>query len=825
MRWLIAFIIAVVGAAIAGPKGAVIGFVFGCIIAALIFRKKRDMATPPIPKMPVSKVPSVQHPSHPPPLPTASSGQERLHELMRQIETSRSADDRDLQSTNARGIGVSSSFGEEQPLSSRGGRSKSKLIWYGPGEPLIHADTLVSDGMVYTSERGLQWPGEPSAIILSLRVADVAAHPLQQFGYYPSYDKILPEQRRCYLQWLAAGRKDSDPSQRSLGYLFIFFYGLERRILLDQDRDPALIEEIIRLLQHYGPAHKSRSLRSYFLQLMHFAGWQLGSDAYRALWPRLLAFDEDRPDLEGLRFVLANLHQRGEPLEWMEACRIALADQESRRSTVVARAQEKFFALFEQRFNEQFAGGLVLEAAKQEALVQYRPASSALAQMTYESRRNNALELRIPNVAGLNRQFKALPAIWNSCVDDLSGYSRALRSTKPGQAVALAAWKALPRELRKLEDHPLKPAFNEIVANAPREGDYVFVPTAMLATLVGIAERARLTVVHSREIAEIAETLGWEIAPDPRITGLPLAWNQELAIYTMGALGKGTETVTGAVRLQYLAITLAAADGVIEPEELDTFYRLVAPQITDENGWRCVRATEASLRRDPNVALRSLPQMSKLIPAEAREFVLRLMALIAAADGEVSLDELKLLRRIARAFGLNPDSAERLLREDEAFYEVTIASAERSSTRGEAIPSRAPQAVAFSLNRERISALTQETAEVISLLSVVMAETEEAPCPPSSPPPPPPESDQVEWLRELEPRYRAAVLALLRHDEITSHDFDCLAAAHHLMPDDLFNAVNTWADNTLGDFLLERGENIRIFRNLVPDLTALPIAA
>jgi uncharacterized tellurite resistance protein B-like protein len=807
MRWLIAFIIAAVGATIGGQQGAVIGFVVGCIIAALLFQNKRGNEASLTPKIATSETPHDQEAL----LQTQTSGRERLHELMRQIEASRAADGRDVPSTPG--------------LSTGSSRAKPKLTWYGPGEPVIHADMLISDGMVYTSERGLQWPGEPSAIILSLRVADVAAHPLQQLGYYPSYDKILPEQRRCYLQWLAAGRKDSDPSQRSLGYLFIFFYGLERHILLDRDRDPALIEEIIRLLQHYGPAHKSRSLRSYFLQLLHFAGWELGSDAYRALWPRLLAFDEDRPDSEGLRFVLANLHQRGEPLDWMEACRIALADQESRRSTVVARAQEKFFALFEQRFKEQFAGGLVLEAAKQETLVQYRPASSALAQMSYESRRKNALELRIPNVAGLNRQFKALPAIWNSCVDDLSGYSRALRSTKPGQAAAFAAWQALPRELRKLEEHPLKSAFDELVANAPHEGDYVFVPTAMLATLVGIAERAKLTTVHSREVAEIAETLGWQIAPDPRITSLPLAWNQELAVYPLIAGGEGAETIAGAVRLQYLAITLAAADGVIETEELDTFYRLIAPQIPDENGWRSVRATEASLRRDANVALRSLPQMSKLIPAEAREFVLRLMALIAAADGEVSLDELKVLRRIARAFGLNPDSAEKLLREDEAFHEVTIASAARGPTRGEAIPSRAPQAAAFALNQERISALTQETAEVISLLSVVMAEPEEAPCPPSSPPPPPPESDRVEWLKELEPRYHAAVLALLRRDEVTSHDFECLAADHHLMPDDLFNAINTWADETLGDFLLERGENVRIFRNLVPDLTALPIAA
>src|SRR6266404_5321710 len=116
MRWVIALVIAAAGAAIAGPKGAVIGFVLGCLIAALLFRKERDIAASPSPKMAVPKAPSVQHTSDPPPLPTASSGPERLHELMRQIEASRSAADRDVQSARAGGIGVSISFGEAQPL-------------------------------------------------------------------------------------------------------------------------------------------------------------------------------------------------------------------------------------------------------------------------------------------------------------------------------------------------------------------------------------------------------------------------------------------------------------------------------------------------------------------------------------------------------------------------------------------------------------------------------------------------------------------------------------------------------------------------------------
>lgn len=724
------------------------------------------------------------------------------------------------------GIGISLSFGNDEIPSLRTGRGKSKLTWYAHGQSVIHAGLLIEDGMIYTSQRTLAWPGEPSAIITSLSVGRIAAHPLENFGYYPSYDRISEGQRRCYLEWLCAGRRDVDPAQRSLGYVFIFFYGLERRVLLDRDRDPALLEEVLRLLQHYGTAHKSRSLRTYFLQFLHFAGWQLGTEIYRELWPQLLALDGDRPDEDGLRFVLANLHQRGETLGWEVAYRLALANQESRRSTVVMRAQEKFLALFEQRFNEQFPGGLRVEAAKQEAFVQYRSASGAMVQMTYEHRQENPFELRIPNIAGLHRQFQALPAIWNSCVDDLSGYSRALKSKRQGQDAALAAWQSLPPELRKIEDHPLKSAFTELLTSAPLEGDYTFVPTAMLATLAGVPERAKLTAAHSREVAELADGLGWQLAPDPRITGLPLAWNQELALY--GAISGQSKTggLSGPVRLLYLAVTLAAADGVIEPQELDAFYQLIAPQVVCEDDWHPIRATEASLRRDANVALRSLPQMSKLIPVDSRQFVLRLMAHIAAADGEVSLDELKVLRRIARSFELNPDSVEKLLREDEAFREVTVARPERGRTRGEAIPARQLQApTVFALNQDRIKALTQETQEIISLLSVVMTEPEEAPCFPSSALPRQANPASVEWLEGMEPRYHAAVLSLVRHDEITTNDFDCIATDHHLMPDDLLNAVNTWADEALGDFLLERGENVRIFRSLLPDVAALSVAA
>jgi hypothetical protein len=681
--------------------------------------------------------------------------------------------------------------------------------------------------MIYSAERAPKWPGEPSAIVTSLSVAQTPAHPSLEFGYYPSYDRITAEQRRCYLEWLAVGRQDPDPAQRSLGYVFLFFYGLERRILVDGDRDPVLLEEILRLLQHYGPTHKSRSLKSYALQLLHFAGWQLGPESYRALWCRLLEFDGERPDEVGLRFVLANLHQRGEPLDWSVAYRLALLSEESRRSTVITRALEKFWELFERRFRDQFPDGLLLEAAKQQAIVQYHPASNALVQMTYQrrSRNKNPFELRLPNVAGLRRQFKTLPEIWNSCVDDLSGYSRAISRKKQGQAAAIAAWQALPPELRRLEDHPVKPAFDELLAASPREGDYLFAPAGMLAALTGASERAKLTIGQSYQVADLVGTFGRQVAPHPALTGLPFSATQELAIYRAEPGAAPEASVSGLVRLLYLATTIAAAGGAIGPDDMETFNRLIAGQISSEADWVPLRATEAALRRDANVALRALPQMSKLVPMESRPIVLRTLARMAATGGVVTLNEMKILRRIARAFALDAHGVEALLREDEAFREVAIEGAEPGRS-GETIPKRPGEKPdAFALDQERIRALTQETQEVISLLSGVMAEPDAADAKPSPEAARSELSEAVEWLQGLDARYHAAVLQIVDHDEITTSDFDAIASRNHLMPDDLFDAVNTWADETLGDFLLERGENIRVFRDLLPETSEIPIAA
>ena len=89
--------------------------------------------------------------------------------------------------------------------------------------------------------------------------------------YWPSYSHLAPASRTAYLDWLEAGR----PGGAYIGYVFLFFYGIERRVLfdaayLDEARAeiPALIDEVERLIDLY---QDNNSFQGYAGNFLSFA--------------------------------------------------------------------------------------------------------------------------------------------------------------------------------------------------------------------------------------------------------------------------------------------------------------------------------------------------------------------------------------------------------------------------------------------------------------------------------------------------------------------------------------------------------------------------
>ena len=82
--------------------------------------------------------------------------------------------------------------------------------------------------------------------------------------YWSSYQSVSPVARRTFLLWMAGGRNDPPIG---IGYVFLFFYGVERRLFVDEAiyEAPALIAEVRGLLSMYGANGSFRGYASRFL--------------------------------------------------------------------------------------------------------------------------------------------------------------------------------------------------------------------------------------------------------------------------------------------------------------------------------------------------------------------------------------------------------------------------------------------------------------------------------------------------------------------------------------------------------------------------------
>ena len=142
---------------------------------------------------------------------------------------------------------------------------------------------LVYAGSGLAAEKG----GMPEPALIDPRLPVDTRNPDYagtKMGYWPSYASIPPDCRAAYLHWLLDGRR---APVAYIGYVFLYFYGLERRLLVDSQwspaaraEHPALVREVERLLRIYGA---NGSFSGYASDLLRFLS--LGGGLRRYLSP------------------------------------------------------------------------------------------------------------------------------------------------------------------------------------------------------------------------------------------------------------------------------------------------------------------------------------------------------------------------------------------------------------------------------------------------------------------------------------------------------------------------------------------------------------
>jgi uncharacterized tellurite resistance protein B-like protein len=612
----------------------------------------------------------------------------------------------------------------------------------------------------------------------------------QQMGYWPSYSQIAPGCRAAYLSWLAAGRREG----AYVGYVFLFFYGLERRALLDSQTDPTaraelpqIRAEVLRLLDLYGENRSFHGYATAFVDTLDVL--TATGNVCDGPPPKATNYWELPPRLKvGLAQFAAD--NRPIPADWALAW--LRAHPEVHLRTPAKRCPDEFTRLFAMRYRSQFGDGMVVKANKTKLRVRYQPASASF---------GGAVELHIgdlPDVSALAAPIKKLRPLAESCTDDLDAYSRWIGRNADSLGT-LPSLALLPRDLIATTSAPRLDDFTSWARRTVGVGDEALIDAGQLIERWQGRSDAKLSKSDSAALCSLADSCGYGVEPDVRF-GSPTISPGPAVLFRNGESPDAvvTSTYAAAMVLLDLASVIANADGEVSAPERHQLTSYLEEALTLPDGARRRLHAHLSwvLAAQPSLAGMK-KRLEPLTPAQ-REGIGSFLIALAAADGIVRGSEIDALTKVYALLGLDRAGVYSQLHAlgGPAEAPVVVRPA-RPSAAGEHIPTRATTPGSIALDPIRVQRRLAESEEVAALLSSVFSDDElGVPSPPLGAP-------DSELVAGLDASHTALLKDLASKPTWTRDEFTALARARNLLPDGAIDMINEAAIDASGEPLCD----------------------
>ncbi len=682
--------------------------------------------------------------------------------------------------------------------------------WVAPGQAVAIQGAIISGGAFYLGT-ALSSPflgDEPALVNPELPVeAPTLSGRDPHMHYWPSYGSLSPGQRATYLSWLAS---DRNLVELPIGYVFLYFYGFERRVFIDllgtsglSVELPWIRAEVERLRRVYGADPSLDGYAQRFLwaiDCLHGSGDLIEPPAVSTrMWyvP------------ESIKLGLAQLAKAGRPLPANWALAWLKTDPQSFTRTPEERCPDEFARLFTLRYAMRYGDGLAIKTDKK-LHIEYRPASRSFGQV----------ELPVddlPDVTALEKPIRKLRKLSQECTDALDAYSRWVRRNP--DRTSLAATALLPPDLVRASPPPALEQIRTWLATQLGETNEAVVDAERLLALWPTGPVARLANRDSAALCQLLAAYGYGIEPDVRFGG--------------PALGPGQAVVFGedpeaALRVERQDLDLAMLDlAMLDLAATATAVRSTDDEALDELTDHVVAALELppAGRRRVRAHLRWVAIQSPSLSAakktmrsesrEARELIGCCLVEWTTQRGAVGPPQVEGLTRAFTALGLEPASMFSLIHERAVnpSSEPIEVRGLRGTSRGEAIPTPPPSVEgrehSVVLDRGALDAALASTAASTALLGKIFVD-DELPVASASP------------LRhepsDLSTPYRSLLSQLATRSRWSRPEFAGLASSLDLLPNRAIEALNEAALDHVGEPVLEGEDVLEVNQDVVKEL-------
>lgn len=631
-------------------------------------------------------------------------------------------------------------------------------------------------------------------------------------SYWPGYSTIPAACRATYLDWLAGGRMDG---RIGAGYAFLFFYGLERRFLVDQpsdDEKQEIVAEVQRLKALFPQNYSVQRYLGEFLdiaRIVAMGGISLDDPALKQ------SIIENRSwDLPvSLKFALGRIIAEGKALdaEWLYLW--FLCHPERRLRTPAERCSEEFKALFKLKFDAQWPDGLKVRTPRKLLTMNYRSACSEFnCSVKLTSGERGAVA--IPDVTDLRSPVQKAQEIADEAMDELDKFSRYLGRNADARG-SIEAQALLPAELWGLfpsdELEELKGWACEKVA-----GGGLVPAVEVIARLEGNSPDK----IGKRQLTGAADALariGFGLAPDPRFSFRGPKVDEPVVIFELGEPVEQLEDVSPAYRSQLFELALASFVAHSDRKIVEAERRALSEKVEAANG--VTELERKRLHANLEWYLGVPPDMSwlrsRLKEADAEHHLALRAAVVAIAhaDSIIHSQEVATIEKVYTALGLDAGLVYADLHAGDVLDGPIRVKAAEPEIAGERIPDE-PRSKSQSLDAARIAAIRTDTQRVSTVLGEIFSADEYAEAEALL------RHDLTSSFAGLDLKHAVLVEQIIRREHWTEAEFDEVAANQGLMPSGALEAINEWAFEKFYESLLDEYEGYDVAPEIAAALQA-----